>query len=146
MNAKELRIGNLIKIENELYWPTLKDIPLMVNSISAISNVDIENKFSIGCEHINKITNAYYQNYHQFAEYIQPIPLTEEWLLKLNVDIEKVNNYIFIIDRFRLSWNKTYKFWYVMDKTSLCYITKVEYIHEWQNTYYVLNGTELTIK
>ena len=73
----------------------------------------------------------------------KPILLTEEWLLKFGCEKAKRG---FVIDRFRLTYNEKYKFWYVVDDSTLSYITKVEFVHEWQNVYFVLNGTELTIK
>jgi hypothetical protein len=73
----------------------------------------------------------------------EPILITEEWLLKFGCEKAKRG---FVIDRFRLTYNEQYKFWYVVDDSTLSYITKVEFVHEWQNVYFVLNGNELTIK
>ena len=72
-----------------------------------------------------------------------PIPLTEEWLLKLGAE---ENEGCFIHDRFKLQHHDVYKFWYVFDVTLMAYITKVEFVHEWQNVYFALNGEELTVK
>lgn len=74
-------------------------------------------------------------------ENIEGIPITEEWLLKHGHN--KDTNELIYIDRFKLIWNDTYKFWYILDYESLGYITKVEYIHEWQNAFFALNGKEL---
>ena len=73
----------------------------------------------------------------------RPIPITEEWLLKLGAE---ENEGCFIHDRFTLQHHDVYKFWYVFDVTLMAYITKVEFVHEWQNVYFVLNGQELTFK
>lgn len=75
--------------------------------------------------------------------YYRPIPLTEEWLLKS--DCEK-NDEGFICDRFILTWNAVYKFWYVREDQLGAYLTKLEYVHEWQNFYFILQGEELTLK
>ena len=69
--------------------------------------------------------------------------MTEEWLLKLGAE---ENEGCFIHDRFKLQFHDTYKFWYVFDVTLMAYITKVEFVHEWQNVYFALNGEELTVK
>jgi hypothetical protein len=74
------------------------------------------------------------------APAFNPIPLTEEWLVKFGCENTADG---FIIDRFRLFYNEVYKFWYVLDHGTGTYLTKVEYVHEWQNCYFVLNGEEL---
>lgn len=76
---------------------------------------------------------------------LKPIKLTERWLIDLSSDVELIKQDIYyIIDRFRLLWVDNYEFWYVSDKESLTYITKVEFVHEWQNVFFVLNGKKLT--
>ena len=69
--------------------------------------------------------------------------LTEEWLLKFRAN--KVLN-VFCYDRFRLAYKKEYKYWYVQDINTLTYLTKVEFVHEWQNFVFVMNGQELELK
>lgn len=80
------------------------------------------------------------ENIRQF----KPIQLTKEWLLKFGGIILCDNDFIF--DRFILLYKKAYNFWTVYDLNTLAYITKVEFVHEWQNVFFVLNGVELTIK
>jgi hypothetical protein len=72
----------------------------------------------------------------------QPIPLTEEWLLKFGVTPFDGN---FIVDRFRLIYKPIYNYYYVVDKYSNFYYSKVEFVHEWQNLFYSMNGKELTL-
>lgn len=79
----------------------------------------------------------------------KPIQLTEEWLIKLNYkEIQKGNSDkpLYVIDRFVLRWEEAYKFWYVTDLQSQGYMTKLEFVHEWQNFYRIMQGEELTIK
>jgi len=74
---------------------------------------------------------------------IVPIPLTEEWLIKSEaINLKKG---VFELDRFVLLWRKEYNFWYVVDNLSQQYYTKLEFVHEWQNFYFVMQGKELTI-
>lgn len=70
------------------------------------------------------------------------IELTEELLLR--VGAEDQDGY-FQHDRFELRYRKEYKFWYVLDLESATYLTKVEYLHEYQNFYKAMNGKELTL-
>lgn len=76
---------------------------------------------------------------------IEPIKLTEEWLVKAGA--KKIDDIldIFELDRFQLFPFYTYGFWKVVDKETKAYITKVSYVHELQNMYFVLNGEELPL-
>ena len=76
-------------------------------------------------------------------DYYQPIPLTEEWLLKFGA--KKFNNAL-LIDRFRLIPRLEYSFYQVVCKETNSYFSKVEFVHEWQNLYFAMNGKELTLK
>ena len=70
----------------------------------------------------------------------EPIPLAEEWLLKSGAKKKKS---CFVYDRFTLLYSKTYKFFSVGDTETGAYFTKVEFLHEWQNFIYTVNGVEL---
>lgn len=87
--------------------------------------------------------------------YYEPIPLTEEWLLKFGVlcpfmlDSEKsfVSNLVAKYNEFDEDWN------YVVDSClhattgGIMYISVVvKYVHQLQNIYFALTGEELTIK
>ena len=122
MKAQEIRIGNYIDRNG-----------LMEVRVISQSGVKIY-------DHVN---NIFPPTFFDFDENIKPIPLTEEWLLKFGCEKAKRG---FVIDRFRLTYNEQYEFWYVIDDSTLSYITKVEFVHEWQNVYFVLNGEELEIK
>jgi hypothetical protein len=84
-----------------------------------------------------------------FLDNIEPIPLTEEWLLKF---IENFDNTSVVINSFR---GKYYIF--TIDGALYYYFTDTgtierhsskiyKYIHQIQNLYFVLTGTELEIK
>jgi len=79
----------------------------------------------------------------QYAEEHTPILLTLEWLNRLHDYIKIYENEV-IIDRFHLIHNTKFNFWTVFDSETIVYITKVKFVHEWQNVYFYLNGTELT--
>lgn len=74
---------------------------------------------------------------------IEPIILSEEWLLKLGATEEMLGH--FLLDRFQLIWKESYNYWYVIDRYNACYYSKVEFVHEWQNLYFALNGSDLTL-
>ena len=75
-------------------------------------------------------------NSHEYGRRVHPIPLTAQWLLRLSG--EEADD-IITVDRFRLRLYIGYNFWYVTDE-KCTYITKVEFVHEWQNVYFFLNG------
>lgn len=77
--------------------------------------------------------------------YAEPIRLTDEWLVKLGGDVNPISTGI-TYGRFRLIWKEAYKYWYVVDKETQCYISKVEFVHEWQNLVAAMDGNELTVK
>ena len=117
--ANELRIGNLVY---EQY-----DSPYTIETITP-GWIQISDN---------------YEEYDSEIESLRPIPLTEEWLLKFRAN--KVLN-VFCYDRFLLTYKTAYKYWYIQDSNTLTYLTKVEFVHEWQNFVFVMNGQELELK
>ena len=114
MKAKELRIGNLVRI---LTKNPKKEKPLFDYKVEKIDLNDF----------------LYFDN-----EVYKPIPLTEEWLLKFG--FKKYSNDIRFLQKGSLKLKNTergFKFYYV---ESIIYITSV---HQLQNLYYTLTKTEL---
>lgn len=66
---------------------------------------------------------------------IKPIPLTEEWISKFNEHLEQSG---FITKRTLLGRLMVY--------IGFSYITTLEFVHEYQNFYYITVGNELTLK
>jgi len=119
MKSTELRIGNLV-------YP-FKDTPKKALGVGANILVAFTDSQFLDCE------------IHQ----IEPIPLTEEWLLKFgfqkggfdylknNLEISKLNNGIFDA--------------YCTDLESFVFISEIKYVHQLQNLYFALTGDELTV-
>lgn len=121
----ELRIGNLVSFEN--------------------ADFNICKVCSIYITHFNAVNISTYIDYgDSLRTNYKPIPLTEEWLVKLGAKTSGNNQIVY--DRFLLTWKPEYKYWYVVCVNTLAYMTKIEYVHEWQNFVYVMNNQELTIK
>jgi hypothetical protein len=77
-------------------------------------------------------------------ETLKPIPLTEDWLFKFeNVKRLKNSEALEVFERFNFIFLKEYNFYYVLTKSG-DYLTKIEFIHEYQNFIYTLTGEELT--
>jgi hypothetical protein len=142
MKTQELRIGNYLYYEhtthivsgvhgNKVYSWWVKDgKPVIEYEAKDISGTQVENPY------IDVISQY------------EPIPLTEEWLIKLGFEkltdsndgfknttytYTKGISFIVYFDGVRLSTN----FWMGNEK---------HYVHQLQNLFYVLSGEELTIK
>lgn len=80
-------------------------------------------------------------------EEIEPIPLSEEILLKCG--FEKISEYIFSIEidnGWHLNIESNYIFLKYQDNECEISHFKFEYIHQLQNLYFALTGTELNIE
>lgn len=90
----------------------------------------------------------------RFNRHNQPIPITEEWLVKLGFlkDNERDSFYIDIEDgfhRFDLMWFNNGVFLksrYNEENLGVQKIPYVQYLHQLQNLYFALTNEELTIK
>jgi hypothetical protein len=120
MEAKELRIGNLIFKNNEIY------------EISSLFFVDI---------HDGTIRDN--NNY-----VIKPIPITLELLDKLGFTIENKPNedieYFYNESRFNLVHKTFFNIYYFCHDNIV--LKKIKYIHEVQNLFFLLENVELKLK
>lgn len=116
MEAKELRIGNLIEFDCEIRTVDTRLIAYMSN-----------------CERLK-------QN-HPF----QPIPLTEEWLLRFG--FKKRNDGDFDLFKFSevdIVISKDFDLWKC---DGICFsVNALQYVHQLQNLYFALTGEELVLK
>lgn len=139
MKASELRIGNYINYNKEL------------NELGKITSIEsfVSGQYKIGIN--NRVNKKHY------CDTVEPIPLTEEWLLKFG--FEKVNRQfykkeigenVFVL----VNYNKSPRgsFGAVTFETDLkenSYVghikNKCKHIHSLQNLYFALTGEELSI-
>lgn len=134
MKAKELRLSNLIDVGGNTLntYQTYK--PTKV-TLAILNEIVGENE-----ERPNAVLSVF-----------QPIPLTEEWLLKFHNEEEvekskRFSNEIIIYDRFKFIWKEEYRYWYVITAHQHEYLTKIEFVHEYQNFIFDLTGEELELK
>ena len=124
MKATELRISNLVSHIEE----------------SNVLVIDSINRESVW---VNESPDYHYE---MDIELISPIPLTEEWLIKLGFTKD---NYHFVLnDKCSVTYEKTGSekgFWYSNDDTdAYCYrLKEIKYVHDLQNLYFALYGEEL---
>ena len=115
MTANELRLGNYV-LRNGF----LKE------------NQETFNKIVVSHNDITACVVA--------SESFQPIPLTEEWFLKLGFHKYKGDNSDCFLNDFETSCNRELFFW------KGTYIQNIKYVHQLQNIYFALTGEELTFK
>lgn len=121
LEAKSLRIGNLVRYSDKNETPSPIVIQVGIQDLILISE-------SVkGC------------NY-------EPIPLTEEWLLKCGFESDTIFG-------FNIKYKKgNFELWYSKQKNIFLVenlkIIKCEpkYLHQLQNLYFALTSTELIIK
>ncbi len=124
MKASGLRIGNLISLSY---------------ATSAFFRItEISKDRCMFYDELNKFTSG------TILTYIQPIPLTEEWLLKFGAisnpykdryELPVKNEFIFIdCDQCR-----TPNLW-------MAKYPHIKHVHQLQNLYFALTGEELTLK
>lgn len=130
MDIKELRIGNLIEHQGKI-------VP--------VYQIDRKSKTS------SKINDVKFEN-EDTSEYFKPIPLTEDWLLRMG--FEEVYDSQFR-KKFDLISNPRigFDFAKVFDYSTMAgfrhigeYLYHVIYVHQLQNLYNSLTGKELSIK
>lgn len=131
MDAKELSIGNTVyyHISDEI------DSRKELDEISTIDAKDLE-----------------WLSNHDDPDY-KPIPLTEEWILKLGFDKIASNHLpvyckgnIIIEDLSSIPIDMNFSIRLAVSTSCSYGIKSINSVHELQNTYWGLTGEELTIK
>lgn len=135
MRAEDLRIGNLVMSE---VWNNYSDI-------QGIEKCESWYQLRIN-GWIHRIDEDGYTE-------IKPIPLTGEWILKLGGQRNELNNEYWI-SVFNLKGELHFETFNSTDEvvTTLysrsCQLIfdRIKYVHQLQNLYFALTGSELTIK
>ena len=113
MEAKELRIGNLFRFISTNYIEYVSDIKTNGLKTPVINNVSIKDT--------------------------EPIPLTEEWLVKFGFVKDKLEVGLYHFNDLEI-FLPNYFTW----KTQ--FINNIKHVHQLQNLYFALTNEELTIK
>lgn len=140
MKAKHLRIGNIVTINNDS-WVEFKGVPLIVTGIG--DKMDTYNYFPKSTESVNAETLDRKNDFAQFDEFIEPIPLTEDWLLKFGFD--KFSSVQYDRDDF---WAIQFQEWGKDKGSYYCNHLEItiKYVYQLQNHYFALYGEELELK
>jgi len=88
---------------------------------------------------IHSVSNHNAKDYSK----IEPIPLTEEWLVKFGFKKNEKNRFILMEGDVDILFNEDLNGW-TCDGINFS-INMTEYVHKLQNIYFALTGEELTI-
>jgi hypothetical protein len=111
MEAEELRLGNYV-------WNDVQQIPVKVN--------------------LKILSEQFYRK--DKKQLWEPIPLTEEWVLRLG--FEKVDNHDYKFNNYVVD---LYGIRPYFGESWQDYRTPIDYVHQLQNLYFALTGTELKL-
>ena len=142
MKVQDLRIGNLVYLYNPIHWGDFINEVVEVKSISGVMTVKEKEiwKDSFGCLTLVSEKNEF----NQFSEYVKPIPITVDWLLKFGFELFPwgyVKNRVLI--RYSFNGHSTAKFWLEVGNGLR---VELEFVHQLQNLYYALTNNELIYK
>jgi hypothetical protein len=149
IKPEDLRLGNIILVDNEKHHPKLKDIPMIVKTISRNWSMDkiTENyQYKYYCE-LDKLEPKKYDidNYSQFLGFLKPIEINPDWLIKFKFEMSYQNKKAQIgclillegVDRWRLYWQ--------FGDNQIFLDRKLKFIHELQNIFKELTTYELSL-
>lgn len=145
MHFSNLRIGNIVMVDNEKHHPEIKDVPMVITSISR--NYIHQTGYRYYCELDKLIQEKYdWKNYSQFIEFLKPVEITKYWLEKLGFEEVYCSNFNLKYElkkdnRFEIVFNLVDNF--ITARISGEVLRKRKFIHEIQNLYYALMSDEL---
>ena len=127
IEAKDLRIDNFIRLKEN-------------------GNIFDVQVVGTRCESIDVYNNGIYTSYLKNIDYyLEPIPLTEEWLVKFGFELVTKSTKKYMIKN---TYNEPCFFKYKAQGVFAFRYqnTTVYNVHQLQNLYFALTGEELTIK
>ena len=142
MKANELRIGNLVTINNEEHHAKIKSIPLIICGIEKLRS---DESAKILLNYLKEEENIVLPAFSQFEKYIEPINLSCEFMTLLGFNETFMGTYSdWDFGCFEDSFNIT------QDSSGFCYQIhgdwiEIKYVHQLQNLYFALTGKELAI-
>ena len=138
IQATELRIGNFIGMNLEEY-PNNFFTALEIGETMKV----YEGLITLKGAAIKRVETSF-----MYVDDFEPIPLNEDWLVKLgftkernsidSADLFIKKDIVFVLtgEHYTVSWNSV---------TINLIPAKVKFVHELQNLFYCLTGTELTL-
>lgn len=134
MKSQELRIGSLYKAPLEFFKGSIEAKLMSEDECFVLTESKMVLLFQF-----------------DLLTLVQPVPITEKWLLKFGFDKEKFTKYIGkdagSLWEISVLTNSENEVWaWNMDREMVCFLGKCEHVHQLQNLYFALTGQELTQK
>lgn len=142
MKANELRVGNLVTINNEKHYPKMKGINLIVCGIEKLRS---DEGAKILLNYPKKQENIVIPAFSQFEQFINPIELSDEFMTFFGFKETFMGIYsIWEFDDFGRSFNLT------QDSNGFSFQIhgdweEIKYVHELQNIHFITTGEELAM-
>ena len=142
MKANELRIGNLVTINNEEHHAKIKSIPLIICGIEKLRS---EEGAKILLNYPKEQENIVIPAFSQFEQFINPIELSDEFMTIFGFKETFMGIYsIWEFDDFGRSFNVT------QDSNGFSFQIhgdwkEIKYVHELQNIHFIMTGEELAM-
>ena len=137
MTATELRIGNYVTIDNPKYHPNVKGRTLVVLSVQSWRE-----EASVSLMHIEQEDNYVIPSLGQLIDFVKPIELNEDWLLKFGFKRNETFCFLHIKSGLELM-NVADKYFRAHYRGGKGIEADINYVHQLQNLFFALSGTEL---
>jgi len=134
IQAKDLRIGNFVTIENAISWLYLKGIPMVVIGVDEILDLRKTVSFPFSKYSI-RLEGEEGTKYSQFDQFIQPIKVNEEWLIKLGFIKDVDTSFRWFLLEESIAYDLDDHCIRISDSWEF---GKRKYVHELQNLIYAL--------
>jgi len=151
MKIQDLRVSNYLTVNPNSPWKELVGQTVEVTGLQCRNDKHFpDSNFIIEFEYQSQVLA--FSNFSQFDEFMSPIPLTEEWLVKFGFnqktyfDTDGCEYYEFKNGSFKI-YNSEYseEFHVDFNVSDGCSV-HVKTVHQLQNLYFALTGEELTLK
>lgn len=152
MEAKNIRIGNYVWVDNKEYHFKLLNKTMVVCGMDKLCDSE---KGRVQINHLNYKENITLPAVAQFDKYIKPIPLNEDWLKDLgfeyrlenggNLPCYKMNirGNLYTVARWGTDKHNLAEWQMWIESRDVC---RVQYVHELQNVFFAITRTELQLK
>lgn len=151
INAKDLRIGNYVMTNNKYFLSNEVEKILRITNINELR----EYKDHKGNVTVYRLSDEFKDTFGLWLDYLEPIPITEDWLDRLGFGynrehfnysyIDETNGFILTLENFNDNntgnWSVTFE--NLDDRSIGAILCNCYFVHEVQNLIYSITKTEL---
>lgn len=144
VEAKDIRLGNYVRVDNPKHHPTAKDKDLIVVGVQ-----DWSKNTSVNLVHVDPKENLFIPCYSQKLEFVKPIEITDDWLIHLGfiksseellyLPIPEINSEIHY-EKHQYGNVIT-----LQSSVGMFIPNDIKYVHQLQNLFFAITGSELKL-